>query len=331
MTTLKDVAKLANVDVSTVSRALNNSGYVHPQTKKRIMDAVEQLSYKPNLLVKGVKRGKRKNLCVMIPSLFLSMFGELVQLIEEKARDYEYEIVIINTNDDPDVEETSLKKVRDSYTDGMLIVSTGQNKRLIRDINSSDLPVVQLVRNQTNHLSSVDVNYFNCAHEGVHFLHKCGCERIALINGIMEIRPFAERYRGYLKAISELDQDDLSISNDYYNMDFFKTGYNKFEELDEKYGDIDGILTANDLQAMGVLRAAKDLGYEVPEDLKILSLAGHSMGELLETKITSMEMPLDLIANKSVELLINKINSKSDYSQVEHVTFNTSLNIRETT
>lgn len=331
MTTLKDVAKLANVDVSTVSRALNNSGYVHPQTKKRIMDAVEQLSYKPNLLVKGVKRGKRKNLCVMIPSLFLSMFGELVQLIEEKARNYEYEIVIINTNDDPDVEETSLKKVRDSYTDGMLIVSTGQNKRLIRDINSSDLPVVQLVRNQTNHLSSVDVNYFNCAHEGVHFLHKCGCERIALINGIMEIRPFAERYRGYLKAISELDQDDLSISNDYYNMDFFKTGYNKFEELDEKYGDIDGILTANDLQAMGVLRAAKDLGYEVPEDLKILSLAGHSMGDLLETKITSMEMPLDLIANKSVELLINKINSKSDYSQVEHVTFNTSLNIRETT
>lgn len=331
MTTLKDVAKLANVDVSTVSRALNNSGYVHPQTKKRIMEAVEQLSYKPNLLVKGVKRGKRKNLCVMIPSLFLSMFGELVQLIEEKARDYEYEIVIINTNDDPDIEEISLKKIRDSYTDGLLIVSTGQNKRLIRDINSSGLPIVQLVRNQTDHLSSVDVNYFNCAHEGVHFLHKCGCERIALINGIMEIRPFAERYRGYLKAISELGQDDLSISNDYYNMDFFKTGYNKFKELYEKYGDVDGILTANDLQAMGVLRAAKDLGYEVPEDIKILSLTGHSIGDLLETKITSMEMPLDLITNKSVELLINKINSKSDYAQVEHVTFNTSLNIRETT
>lgn len=331
MTTLKDVAKLANVDVSTVSRALNNSGYVHPQTKKRIMEAVEQLSYKPNLLVKGVKRGKRKNLCVMIPSLFLSMFGELVQLIEEKARDYEYEIVIINTNDDPDIEEISLKKVRDSYTDGLLIVSTGQNKRLIRDINSSDLPVVQLVRNQTDHLSSVDVNYFNCAHEGVHFLHKCGCERIALINGIMEIRPFAERYRGYLKAISELSQDDLSIRNDYYNMDFFKTGYEKFKELDKEHGDVDGILTANDLQAMGVLRSAKDLEYKIPEDLKILSLAGHSMGDLLETKITSMEMPLDLIANKSVELLINKINSKSDYSQVEHVTFNTSLNIRETT
>lgn len=331
MTTLKDVAKLANVDVSTVSRALNNSGYVHPQTKKRIMEAVEELSYKPNLLIKGVKKGKRKNICVMIPSLFLSMFGELVQLIEEKAREYEYEIVIINTNDDPNVEEISLKKVRDSYTDSLLIVSTGQNKRLIRDINSSDLPVVQLVRNQTDHLSSVDVNYFNCAHEGVHFLQKCGCKKIALINGILEIRPFAERYKGYLKAISEIGQEDLSISHDYYNMDFFKTGYNKSKELYDNYENIDGILTGNDLQAMGVLRSLKDMGFEIPNDVKILSLTGHSIGDLLETKITSMEMPLDLIANKSVELLINKINSKSDYSQVEHITFNTFLSVRETT
>ena len=331
MTTLKDVAKLANVDVSTVSRALNNSGYVHPQTKKRIMDAVEKLSYKPNLLVKGVKKGKRKNICVIIPSLFLSMFGELVQLIEENARDYEYEIVIINTNDDPEIEEISLKKVRDSYTDGLLVVSTGQNKRLIKDINSSDIPIVQLVRNQTNLISSVDVNYFNCAHEGVHFLNKCGCKRIALINGIMKIRPFSERYRGYLKAISDLSMKDLSISNNYYNMNFFKTGYDKFKELIEKYEYIDGILTANDLQAMGVLRSAKELGYRIPDDLKIISLTGHSMGNLLETKITSMEMPLDLIANKSVELLIDKISCNSQYSQIEHITFNTSLNIRETT
>lgn len=331
MTTLKDVAKLANVDISTVSRALNNKGYVHPQTKKRIMNAVKELSYKPNLLVKGVKKGKRRNICVIIPSLFLSMFGELVQLIEEKARDYEYEIVIINTNDDPDVEELSLKKIRDSYTDGLLIVSTGQNKRLIRDINLSDVPVVQIVRNQTDLLSSVDVNYFNCAHEGVHFLHKCGCDKIALINGIMEIRPFYDRHKGYIKACSELDIKDLSINTNYHNMNFFNNGYDKFIELIKKYENIDAILTANDLQAMGVLRAAKDCGYDIPNKLKILSLTGYSMGDLLETRISSMEMPLELIANKSLELLINKIKCKSDYTQIEHITFNTSLNIRETT
>ncbi|OLR64703.1 hypothetical protein BIV18_03695 [Peptoniphilus porci] len=82
---------------------------------------------------------------------------------------------------------------------------------------------------------------------------------------------------------------------------------------------------------MGVLRAAKDCEYEIPDELKILSLTGYSMGDLLETRISSMEMPLEDIANKSLELLINKIKCKSDYTQVEHITFNTSLNIRETT
>ena len=78
MATLKDVAKLANVDVSTVSRALNNTSYVHPDTKKKIFKAVEQLSYRPNLLAKGLKQGKRRTLGVVVPSVNLSIFGEIV-------------------------------------------------------------------------------------------------------------------------------------------------------------------------------------------------------------------------------------------------------------
>ena len=82
MATLKDVAKLANVDVSTVSRALNNTSYVHPDTKKKIFKAVEQLSYRPNLLAKGLKQGKRRTLGVVVPSVNLSIFGEIRQAIE---------------------------------------------------------------------------------------------------------------------------------------------------------------------------------------------------------------------------------------------------------
>lgn len=77
MATLKDVAKLANVDVSTVSRALNNTSYVHPDTKKKIFKAVEQLSYRPNLLAKGLKQGKRRTLGVVVPSVNLSLLVRL--------------------------------------------------------------------------------------------------------------------------------------------------------------------------------------------------------------------------------------------------------------
>ena len=85
MATLKDVATLANVDVSTVSRALNNTSYVHPDTKKKIFKAVEQLSYRPNLLAKGLKQGKRHTLGVIVPSVNLSICGEIVQGIEMQA------------------------------------------------------------------------------------------------------------------------------------------------------------------------------------------------------------------------------------------------------
>lgn len=267
----------------------------------------------------------------MVPSLFLSMFAELTQIIEEKARKYEYEIMIINTNDDPNVEEENLKKIRDSYTDGLLIVATGQNKRLIREINSYSMPVVQIVRNQNKSLTSVDVNYFECGYNGVKFLHNNGCKNISILNGIMDLSPFSERYRGYLKAISELNLDDLSLDNNSYEMNYFKNGYNKFIKLISGNKDVDGILTANDLQAMGVLRAAKDSGFKIPEDLKILSLSGHSIGDLLETKISSMEMPLELIADKSIELIVNKINSENEFLKVEHITYNATLNPRETT
>lgn len=103
MATLKDVAKLANVDVSTVSRALNNTSYVHPDTRKKIYKAVEQLSYKPNLLAKGLRQGKKHSIGVVMPSINLSVFGEVVQGIETQARKLGYSIVICNTKDNPDV------------------------------------------------------------------------------------------------------------------------------------------------------------------------------------------------------------------------------------
>ena len=86
MATLKDVAKLACVDVSTVSRALNNTSYVHPDTKARIFAAVKELSYQPNLLAKGLRQGKRNTIGVVIPRLILTGFAEITQGIEEEAR-----------------------------------------------------------------------------------------------------------------------------------------------------------------------------------------------------------------------------------------------------
>lgn len=170
MATLKDVAKLANVDVSTVSRALNNTSYVHPDTKKKIFKAVEQLSYRPNLLAKGLKQGKRRTLGVVVPSVNLSLFGEIVQGIEMQAGNRGYSLMICMTKDDPDIEAECLNRLRNGLVDGILIASTGQNTRLIRDIKANGVAVVQLVRNQDRKFSSVEADCFSCGYEAAKYL-----------------------------------------------------------------------------------------------------------------------------------------------------------------
>lgn len=105
MPTLKDVAKLACVDVSTVSRALNNNPCVHAETKARIMAAVEKLSYRPNLLAKGLRQGKRHTIGVVVPRLHLTVFSTVTQAIEETARAQGYATLLCSTEDDPQIEK----------------------------------------------------------------------------------------------------------------------------------------------------------------------------------------------------------------------------------
>ena len=158
MATLKDVAKLACVDVSTVSRALNNTSYVHPDTKARILAAVKELSYQPNVLAKGLRQGKRHTIGIVVPRLSMTVFAELIQGIDEEARYHGYSILVCTTEDDPDVERECLNRLRNGFVDGIIIAGTGKCGRLIRDIHASGISVVQIIRKQESRLSSVIAN-----------------------------------------------------------------------------------------------------------------------------------------------------------------------------
>ena len=158
MATLKDVAALAHCDVSTVSRALNNTSYVHPETKARIMAAVKELSYKPNVIARGLRRGRLNTIAVIIPKLSFSIFAEVTSGIEEEARKQGFATIMVNTGNDKLVEKESLNKLRNGFVDGMIIAGTGQNNRIIRDI-SVEMPVIQVIRRYDLKMSSVVVDY----------------------------------------------------------------------------------------------------------------------------------------------------------------------------
>lgn len=331
MSTLKDVARLANVDVSTVSRALNQKSYVHPETKKRIMAAVAELSYQPNVLAKGLRKGKRNTIAVVVPKLSFSIFAEVVSGIEQEASRRGYATIICNTGDNKEEEKSCLNRLRNGFIDGLVIAGCGTNKRLIREIAADGMPVVQIIRELDPLISSIVVDYVDIGYRSVNYLFQKGCHRIGLINGSMDIPPYADRYKGYRKAISEHHLEEIAVDLDS-NDRGMQYGYDCANRLIDGNSHLDAILAATDAQGMGALRAAKENHLTVPADLRILSMTGHQVGNMLETSLTSMELPGYEIGKKATEMIIQMIDSdKKKKVPVQHLSFHATLTEREST
>lgn len=329
MATLKDVAKLACVDVSTVSRALNNTSYVHPDTKARILAAVKELSYQPNVLAQGLRQGKRHTIGVVVPRLHITVFAEIAQGIEEASREKGYATLICNTEDNAKIEKECLNRLRNGFVDGIIIAGTGSNNRLIRDIHSSGLAVTQIVRNQDTSMSSVIVNYRDCGYEATKYLIDKGCREIGLINGSLKLSPYKERYEGYHKALEEYGLYETSAVSSH-PVNSFEYGYSCALELLDQNPDLDAIMAAVDAQGIGALRALKENQIRVPEDIRVISLTGHSIGGMLETTMTAMEMPAYEMGTRAALMTITDIESPSEQKpSVQHLVFSSTLIERE--
>ena len=327
--TLKDVAEKAHVNVSTVSRALNNSGYVMPETKQRILQAVEELSYRPNLLLRNMRKGKRFTIGLIVPSIHLSLFGEIAQAIMEELNEKDYETLLSITFDNPAIESQALNRLRNGLIDGIIIAGTGRNNTLIRDIQAEGIPILQIVRNQDDCLPAIVGDYEKTAIEGVKFLHEKGCQGIAFINGTENIGPFEERLKGYKVGMRSIRQRRI-LPNSREKNDYFQDGYRLCNEILDGVQMVDGIMVSTDFIALGVYRSIKEHGFKVPWDIRLISLTGHQIGEQLETSLTSMELPAIKMGKKAARLLIEMIEEDKDVRNNVYV-FDSILVEREST
>ena len=314
MATLKDVAQKACVDVSTVSRALNNTSYVHPETKARIVAAAKELGYRPNVMAKALRQGRRHTLGVIVPRLHLTLFSEILPGIEHEAERLGYSTLISTTDDDPQREKSCLERMQNSFVDGIIITGTGRNNRLLRSIQASGIAVTQIVRCQEPR-----------------YLYSKGCRRIALIAGYSHQSPFKGRYEGYSKAIAAHGLEEL-LAESTQPVNSFEYGYECANQLLRDEPELDAILAPVDLQGLGVLRALKEQGIRVPEQVKVISMTGHAIGEMLETSMTSMEMPAFEMGEKAAQLTIMEIESPSEKAPTpQSIRFPYTLTQRETT
>ena len=330
MATLKDVAKLANVDISTVSRALNNKGYVHEETKKKIIEAVEELSYHPNILAKGLRQGKKHTIAFVVPRIAITIYSDMIAPFSEAARKMNYECLICVSDDDVQQEKEILERLRGGTVDGIVISSTGKNNKLIREIKNEGVCILQAVRKQDENLSSIISDYYTTGYEAVKFLYSKDCRNIGLIIGNLSLHPYKERYAGYMKAVRDLSLEPIVVM-DETNPNKVHYGMNCADKLLDQYPALDGLLASVDSQGIGAIRELTQRGKRIPEDIRVMSLTGIRLGGFLETAMTAMEVPAGEIGETAAEIIIKDIESKAERRTVKNLVFNSTLVERETT
>ncbi|MGP4106467.1 LacI family DNA-binding transcriptional regulator [Virgibacillus sp. L01] len=312
MTTIKDVAKLADVSTATVSRVLNSNGYVNPTTKERVKQAIEQLNYLPNDVARSLFKGRSKMIALFVPDIMNPYFPELARAVEDVTNHHEYTFVLCNTDDDIEKELTYLNALQQKSVDGFIIVSSTISEEHINKINA---PIVALDRILSSKLSSVTVNNREGARQAVQYLKSTGAKRIAHICGPDHAGNTKTRLQGYLDEVKN-DKWFLSsyIVPGEYNFEIAKQSTIK---LLTDHPEIDAIFAGNDLMGAGALSAAANLGINVPADLSIIGFDGIAIGETTTPALTTMAQPIYEIGSKAAEMLIQQITDNQSIIKSE--------------
>ena len=331
MATLKDVAKLAGVDVSTVSRALNAGKNVSPETRARVVAAAGKLGYVPNVAARALRKGRTRSIAVLLPRLHLSSFSDILLGIEHAARSLGYFVPVCLTDDDPAIEREYLVRLRDNRLDGVIIVPTGRNSQLLREIRAGGTAVLQLLRCQDPDISSIVTEFESNAYGAVHYLYGKGCRSIGLISGPQQLVPFRLHCDGYLRAVKELGLEALTVPSEGAKANF-QYGFECAGRLLDRYPALDAVLTAVDQQGVGVMRAFRKRDIRVPEDVRLMSLTGHELGRIMETGMTAMEIPAREIGAEAIRMIVEEIEApEGEKPSVQHLSFAASLVEREST
>ncbi len=306
VSTIKDVANEANVSVATVSRVLNNNGYVNEDTRKKVLKAIEKLDYKPNAVARSLFKKQSKTIALIVPDIKNPFFPEIARAIEDVLNNNDYTLILCNSDEHEDKEKKYFDVMKQKYVDGVIIVTSTLAPNYIEKNN---IPIVSLDRPIHQSIPSVSVNNYEGAKEAVQYLKAIGCKKIAHVRGPVSVINADERYKGYLSEV---------CNEPWFSEEFIINGnYNVLETakatmvLLSKHRDIDGIFSGNDYMALGVLKAATQMGIRIPQDLSLIGFDGIQLCELTSPEITTMAQPIYELGESAAKLLLNMIEGKA--------------------
>ncbi|MGJ3802601.1 LacI family DNA-binding transcriptional regulator [Limosilactobacillus mucosae] len=313
---LEDVAAAAGVSKTTVSRVLNHRGYLSEKTIAKVQKAMQELDYRPNIIARQLYKQRTDLVGMIFPTVDNPFFSQLEAEMERQLYRNGYKVLIGNSQNDPAKEENYLQQLLTHQVDG-LIVGT-QNRGLI-GYQHANLPVVAIDQVVGKNIPVVSSDNYQGGLLATQRLLDDGCRHIIHTNGPLGLdTPTQKRREAYEHLMTKNNLPAIT-----YHLDFNISTIDKervFRRIFEEHPEVDGIFAANDTDASTIINLASEYGKRIPEDLKIVGYDGSNVTRLLLPGLTTIQQPIDEMADLAVQLLQARINGENVKSVVLPVT-----------
>jgi len=303
MANIKDVAKKANVSVATVSRVINNKGYVNEHTRGLVKNAIAELNYVPNEVARSLFRKSSKTIGIMLYDLKNEFFNDMIERMEEIIFQHGYQTMICTIGTDPVREATYLQMFKTNKIAG-LIICADISPAGINEL--PDIPVVALERVVKDSIPSIDCDNVMGGELAAKKLVSIGCKNILQFSGPLNVSCSVERSEGLHSVLA--GYPDISVHS--MELDFNWFTEEEIIEFLEIHQNVDGIFAGSDKIAAGVLKCLKKIGKNVPYDVKVIGFDNVSITELTEPTLSTIAQPTAIMSNLATDTLFKMINGE---------------------
>ncbi len=319
--TIKDIAEKLNVSPSTVSRSLKDHPDISIKTRNAVKELAKLLGYKPNLIALNLKNSRTNTIGLLVPEIEHHFFSTIINGIEEVAYQNNYNVLIVQSNESYLREVLNTQTLLGNRVDGMLASFSKETRDFshFQQLIDNEIPLVFYDRAVEDlHADVVVVDDYSGAYNAVKHLISKGCKRIAFYSAPQHLLLGKDRFNGYIDA---LESHNIEYDkNLVYSCDTFESAIKISRSILKKVDRPDGIFAVNDLTAVGIMKVARNLGINIPGELKIVGFENSKDGSICDPELTTVDQFGYTLGKKAMTILLDRIkNDTPDYKPVKHV------------
>jgi len=331
---IKDIAKAAGVSHSTVSRALSDSPLIKAETKARIQRLAREMGYSPDARARSLVMGQTRTVGVVVTTIADPFAAEIVQAIEHTAHDHAYTVILCSSNAEPEREIAAVKMLRSKRVDGVIVTSSRVGALYQEHLERLGVPIV-LINNHSEdsgrYTYSVSVDNRHGGHLATTHLIQLGHRRIAYISRPSDYRSNLERFTGYRQA--------LDAAGILFDLDLVVPGTGRADGGERALLALMGsdepptaVFCYNDMTAIGLLRAAREAGLDVPQDLSVVGFDDILLASYVCPALTTVAQPKAEMGRRALQMALALMTSQDPAMEgISNIVVKGQLAVREST